>query len=130
MEQQQITTYEKIGGEATVGKLADRFYELMDTVPQFAELRAMHPESLQGSREKLFMFLSGWFGGPDLFVEKHGHPRLRARHMPFSIGVKERDQWVACMVLAMEDVGIDEDVRKVLLNNFFNTADFMRNRQD
>jgi hemoglobin len=130
MEQQQITTYEKIGGEATVGKLADRFYELMDSVPQFAELRAMHPESLQGSREKLFMFLSGWFGGPDLFVEKHGHPRLRARHMPFSIGVKERDQWVACMVLAMEDVGIDEDVRKVLLNNFFNTADFMRNRQD
>ena len=130
MEQQQITTYEKIGGEVTVGKLADRFYELMDSVPQFAELRAMHPESLQGSREKLFMFLSGWFGGPDLFVEKHGHPRLRARHMPFSIGVKERDQWVACMVLAMEDVGIDEDVRKVLLNNFFNTADFMRNRQD
>lgn len=130
MEQQQITTYEKIGGEATVGKLADRFYELMDTVPQFAELRAMHPESLQGSREKLFMFLSGWFGGPDLFVQEYGHPRLRARHMPFSIGVKERDQWVACMVLAMEDVGIDEDVRKVLLNNFFNTADFMRNRQD
>ena len=129
MEQQQITTYEKIGGEATVGKLADRFYELMDSVPQFAELRAMHPESLKGSREKLFMFLSGWFGGPDLFVEKHGHPRLRARHMPFSIGVKERDQWVACMVLAMEDVGIDEDVRKVLLNNFFNTADFMRNKE-
>ena len=130
MEQQQITTYEKIGGEATVGKLADRFYELMDSVPQFAELRAMHPESLKGSREKLFMFLSGWFGGPDLFVENYGHPRLRARHMPFAIGTQERDQWVACMVLAMEDIGIDEDVRKVLLNNFFNTADFMRNRQD
>jgi len=129
MEQQQITTYEKIGGEATVGKLADHFYELMDTVPQFAELRAMHPESLQGSRDKLYKFLSGWFGGPDLFVQEYGHPRLRARHMPFSIGVKERDQWVACMVLAMEDVGIDEDVRKVLLNNFFNTADFMRNKE-
>ncbi|PKO34877.1 MAG: hemoglobin-like protein [Betaproteobacteria bacterium HGW-Betaproteobacteria-7] len=128
MEQQQ-STYEKIGGEATVGKLADRFYELMDTVPQFAELRAMHPESLKGSREKLFMFLSGWFGGPDLFVENYGHPRLRARHMPFAIGTQERDQWVACMVLAMEDVGIDEDVRKVLLNNFFNTADFMRNKE-
>lgn len=128
MEQQQ-STYEKIGGEATVGKLADRFYELMDTVPQFAELRAMHPESLQGSREKLFMFLSGWFGGPDLFVENYGHPRLRARHMPFAIGTQERDQWVACMVLAMEDIGIDADVRKVLLNNFFNTADFMRNKE-
>ena len=125
----KVSTYEKIGGEATVGKLADRFYELMDTVPQFKELRAMHPESLKGSREKLYMFLSGWFGGPDLFVENYGHPRLRARHMPFSIGVQERDQWVACMVLAMEDVGIDPDVRKVLLNNFFNTADFMRNRE-
>lgn len=125
----KVSIYEKIGGEATVGKLADRFYELMDTVPQFTELRAMHPESLKGSREKLYMFLSGWFGGPDLFVENFGHPRLRARHMPFSIGVQERDQWVACMVLAMEDVGIDADVRKVLLNNFFNTADFMRNRE-
>jgi len=123
------TTYEKIGGEETVGRLCDRFYELMDTLPHFAELRAMHPESLQGSRDKLFMFLSGWFGGPDLFVEKFGHPRLRARHMPFAIGTSERDQWVACMVLAMEDVGIDENVRKVLLNNFFNTADFMRNKE-
>ncbi len=125
----KVSTYEKIGGEAMVGKLADRFYELMDSVSHFAELRAMHPESLAGSREKLFMFLSGWFGGPDLFVEKYGHPKLRARHMPFAIGTKERDQWVACMVLAMEDVGIDEDTRKVLLNNFFNTADFMRNKE-
>lgn len=123
------TTYEKIGGEATVSRLTARFYELMGTVPQFAELRAMHPEDLSGSRDKLYMFLSGWFGGPDLFVEKFGHPRLRARHMPFAIGTRERDQWVACMVLAMEDVGIDENVRKVLLNNFFNTADFMRNKE-
>lgn len=127
--EQTTTTYEKIGGEATVGKLCDRFYELMNTIPQFTELRAMHPENLQGSRDKLFMFLSGWFGGPDLFVEKFGHPRLRARHMPFTIGTKERDQWVACMALAMEDVGLDADVRKVLLHNFFNTADFMRNKE-
>ena len=123
------TTYEKIGGDATVGKLCDRFYALMDSVPQFAELRAMHPEDLAHSRDKLYMFLSGWFGGPDLFIEKFGHPRLRARHMPFAIGVRERDQWVACMVLAMEDVGIEEDVRTKLLQNFFNTADFMRNRE-
>ena len=115
--------------KAGVGKLCERFYELMDTVPQFAELRAMHPEDLKGSRDKLYMFLSGWFGGPDLFVEKFGHPRLRARHMPFEIGTKERDQWVACMVLAMEDVGIDKDIRAKLLENFFNTADFMRNKQ-
>ena len=123
------TTYEKVGGEAAVSRLTARFYELMDTVPQFAELRAMHPDDLSGSRDKLFMFLSGWFGGPDLFVEKFGHPRLRARHMPFAIGTRERDQWVACMVLAMEDVGIEESLRKKLLENFFNTADFMRNKE-
>ena len=123
------TTYERIGGDAAVGKLCDRFYELMASVPQFAELRAMHPEDLSGSRDKLYMFLSGWFGGPDLFVEKFSHPRLRARHMPFAIGVKERDQWVACMVLAMEDIGIEEGIRAKLLENFFNTADFMRNKE-
>ena len=127
--QTTVTTYEKIGGEAAVAKLCDRFYELMDTVPQFKELRAMHPESLQGSRDKLYMFLSGWFGGPDLFVEQFGHPRLRARHMPFAIGIKERDQWVACMALAMEDIGLSEDLRKGLLSNFFHTADFMRNKE-
>ena len=126
---ENITTYEKIGGEAVVSQLCDRFYELMDTVPQFKELRAMHPQDLQGSRDKLFMFLSGWFGGPDLFVEKFGHPRLRARHMPFEIGTQERDQWVACMVLAMEAVGIDEGIRAKLIQNFFNTADFMRNKE-
>ncbi len=126
----EITPYEAIGGEVVVGRLVDRFYHLMDTVPQFAGIRAMHPESLQGARDKLFMFLSGWFGGPDLFVEKYGHPMLRARHLPFAIGTSERDQWVACMVLAMEDVGVDEGLRKKLLENFFNTADFMRNKPD
>ena len=123
------TTFEKIGGDAAVAQLTARFYELMDTVPQFAELRALHPEDLTGSRDKLYMFLSGWFGGPDLFVEKFGHPRLRARHMPFEIGTRERDQWVACMLLAMEEVGIEEGLRERLLQNFFNTADFMRNRE-
>ena len=124
-----ITTYEQIGGEATVGRLCDRFYELMASVSAFSGLRAMHPEDLQSSRDKLFMFLSGWMGGPDLFVEKFGHPRLRGRHMPFAIGVQERDQWVACMALAMEDIGLSEDLRKGLLSNFFHTADFMRNKE-
>lgn len=123
------TTYEQIGGDATVAKLAARFYELMDSVPQFQGLRAMHPASLEGSREKLYMFISGWTGGPDLFVEKHGHPRLRQRHMSFAIGESERDQWVACMVLAMEDVGIEKSIRAKLFENFFKTADFMRNKE-
>jgi hemoglobin len=125
---ENTTTYEKIGGANTVSKLCNRFYELMDTVPQFQGIRAMHPADLTSSRDKLYMFLSGWMGGPDLFVEKFGHPRLRGRHMPFAIGVAERDQWVACMALAMEDVGLEENVRAKLLENFFNTADFMRNK--
>jgi hemoglobin len=125
----ESTLYETLGGEAALGRLVDRFYVLMDTVPQFAGIRAMHPENLQASREKLFSFLSGWLGGPDLFVEKHGHPRLRERHMPFAIGTAERDQWVACMMLAMEESGVEEGLRTKLLVNFFNTADFMRNTQ-
>jgi hemoglobin len=126
---ENTTTYELIGGDATVARLCDRFYELMDTVPQFQGIRAMHPADLTNSRDKLYMFLSGWLGGPDLFVEKFGHPRLRGRHMPFEIGVAERDQWVACMVLAMEDVGIEGSVRDKLMANFFHTADFMRNKE-
>jgi hemoglobin len=123
------TTYEKIGGDVVIGKICDRFYELMDTVPQFQGIRVMHPADLSGSRDKLYMFLSGWMGGPDLFVEKFGHPRLRGRHMHFGIGESERDQWVACMVLAMDDVGVDKELSKKLLENFFHTADFMRNKE-
>ena len=122
------TPYDTIGGEPVLARLCDRFYGLMAETPQFAELRALHPEDLQGSRDKLFMFLSGWLGGPDLFVQQFGHPRLRARHMPFAIGTRERDQWVACMALAMEEAGIAEPMRERLLQSFFKTADFMRNQ--
>ena len=124
----QTTPYDTIGGEPVLARLCDRFYGLMAETPQFAELRALHPEDLQGSRDKLFMFLSGWLGGPDLFVQQFGHPRLRARHMPFAIGTRERDQWVACMALAMEEAGIAEPMRERLLQSFFKTADFMRNQ--
>ncbi|MBK9446871.1 MAG: group II truncated hemoglobin [Betaproteobacteria bacterium] len=125
----ETTPYQMLGGEAAVACLTDRFYELMATVPQFSGIRAMHPQDLQESRDKLFMFLSGWLGGPDLFVEKFGHPRLRGRHMPFAIGTSERDQWVACMTLAMEQTGVEAGLRQRLLESFFNTADFMRNRE-
>jgi len=125
---QEQTPYILIGGERMLATLCDRFYELMDTVPQFATIRALHPADLQSSRDKLFMFLSGWLGGPDLYVQNVGHPMLRRRHMPFAIGEDERDQWVACMFLAMEAVGIEAASREKLLNAFFNTADFMRNQ--
>ncbi len=105
----------------------DRFYDLMDLEPGYAELRATHGSTLDDARDKLFWFLCGWLGGPDHYQDRFGHPRLRARHMPFAIGILERDQWVTCMLLAMEEVGIEEGLRERLLQNFFNTADFMRN---
>ena len=122
--------YDVIGGQQRVRELVDRFYDLMELEPEFAGIRALHPPSTEGSREKFYMFLSGWMGGPDLFVEQFGHPRLRARHMPFAIGTGERDQWLRAMAWAMEDVGIDEALRISLLESFFQTADWMRNKAD
>ncbi|MES9837480.1 MAG: group II truncated hemoglobin [Candidatus Thiodiazotropha sp.] len=127
---QQQTAYERIGGEAAVRELVDRFYDLMDQGEAVRKLRDLHGKSLKISREKLFLFLSGWLGGPDLYVEKYGHPRLRARHLPFSIGIDERDQWIACMRRAMTEMGLDERLRVELDQAFFRTADFMRNRAE
>jgi hemoglobin len=100
----------------------------MDLEPNYQALRDSHGSSLQGSRDKLFMFLCGWLGGPDLYVERFGHPRLRMRHMPFSIGIAERDQWLACMDQAMGEVNVDPVLRERLSKSFFQTADWMRNR--
>jgi hemoglobin len=120
--------YALIGGEATVRRLVDRFYDLMDETPEYFVIRKLHPQDLSGSRDKLFMFLSGWLGGPPVYVEKHGPPMLRARHLPFPIGDAERDAWIACMKQAMEDCGIEEGLRKWLLQSLTGTADWMRNR--
>ena len=107
--------------------MVDRFYDLMDLEPGYAALRASHGSTLDKARDHLFWFLCGWMGGPDYFVERFGHPRLRARHMPFKIGILERDQWLACMDQAMGDTGIDPVLRERLKTSFFQTADWMRN---
>lgn len=122
------THYELIGGEAVIRKLVDRFYDLMDTQPEAAGIRSLHPESLDESRDKLYWFLTGWMGGPQLYVERFGHPRLRGRHMPFPIGESERDQWLLCMSQALEEVVTDESLRQQLTRNFMQLADFMRNK--
>jgi hemoglobin len=122
------TIYESIGGEQTLRALVDRFYDLMDELPEAAGIRALHPEKLDHSREKLFMFLSGWMGGPQLYVERFGHPRLRARHLPFPIGESERDQWLLCMNRALADVVEDGFTRVQIARSFAQVADFMRNR--
>jgi len=124
------TPYAQVGGDTGVRRLIDRFYDLMDVVPEYHGIRKLHPQDLIGSRKKLYLFLSGWLGGPQLYVEKYGHPMLRARHLPFSIGIAERDAWLACMLQAMEDIGLNETLLNALLQAFFGTADWMRNRAE
>jgi len=123
----QATPYEWIGGEAKVRALVDRFYDLMDLEPGYAQLRAAHGTELERARQNLFWFLCGWLGGPQHYTDRFGHPRLRMRHMPFQIGSVERDQWLACMDQAMGEVGVPEDLRARLRESFFQTADWMRN---
>ena len=122
------TPFEAIGGEPAVHALVERFYDLMDLEPAYAALRASHGSTLQEARQKLFWFLCGWLGGPDHYVERFGHPRLRMRHLPFSIGIRERDQWLACMDQALRETAVDEPLRLRLNRSFFQTADWMRNR--
>jgi hemoglobin len=122
------SAFELLGGEMQVRQLVDRFYDLMDLEPQFSGIRKLHPASLGSSRDKLFWFLCGWLGGPNHYIERFGHPRLRARHLPFAIGIRERDQWMACMNQAMTELEIDAALRQRLLEAFFGTADWMRNR--
>jgi len=122
------TPFARLGGEPAVRALVDRFYDLMDLEPGFAGIRALHPSSLDESRNKLHWFLCGWLGGPNLYIERFGHPRLRARHLPFAIGLAERDQWLACMAQAMAEQGIGPALAERLQQAFFGTADWMRNK--
>jgi hemoglobin len=122
------TPYEQLGGDAGVRALVERFYDLMDLEPDYAALRKVHAPSLDHAREKLYLFLSGWLGGPPLYVQRHGHPRLRARHLPFPIGTRERDQWLACMSQALDESHCPGALKPTLMQAFFETADWMRNR--
>ncbi len=125
--EKSITPYELIGGEPAVKKLVHRFYELMEELPEAYAVRQLHPESLAGSEEMLFEYLSGWLGGPNLYIAKKGHPRLRMRHAPYAIGAKERDEWMLCMTQALTEQVGDEGFRQALLNQFSELASHMIN---
>jgi len=130
MTTENRTAYEIIGGEEGVRRLVDTFYDYMDELDEVRQIRDLHAKSLKASREKLYLFLSGWLGGPDLYVQKYGHPMLRRRHLPFSIGMQERDEWMHCMKKALADMQLDADVEQQLLKAFMQTADHMRNRPE
>lgn len=123
-----LTHYERIGGEPQVRALVRRFYELMDELPEAYGIRKMHDDDLEPVADKLFKFLSGWMGGPQLFVQEFGEPFLRRRHFPFAIGESERDQWLMCMDQALSDVVADAELRRELSAAFAKVADHMRNR--
>lgn len=120
------TPYEAIGGDERVRALTDTFYDIMEE--KYPELRALHVEDLDHSRQRLYEFLSGWLGGPQLFIERHGHPRLRMRHGHVAIDQSGVDDWLACMGEAMDTLEITGDLREFLDTRFTHTANFMRNR--
>ncbi|TSA19835.1 MAG: globin [Betaproteobacteria bacterium] len=122
--------YDLIGGEPAVHRITERFYAHMDELPETYGIRKLHAEDLSGSQQKLFEFLSGWLGGPQLFVERHGNPMLRRRHLNFPINSDARDQWMLCMRLALDEVITDVALREHLYNAILKLADHMRNQQD
>jgi hemoglobin len=126
----ESSLYEMLGGETGLRSLVNRFYDLMDSSPEATNIRAFHAKSLKQSREKLFMFLSGWSDGPQLYVERFGHPRLRMRHLSFPIGSVERDQWLWCMNKALDESQLDPHVVEHLKLRFAGVADFMRNQAE
>ena len=125
-----MTLYEALGGEEPIRKICDRFYDFMEELPEARDVLALHPPDLSESRDKFYWFLVGWMGGPQLFVQRFGHPRLRARHLPFKIDSKARDQWMLCMEKALDIEITNEEVRTQLLAAFARLADHMRNTPD
>jgi hemoglobin len=129
MSEPNITLYEAIGGELTIRALTGRFYELMDTLPEAAHCRAVHPPSLDGSREKLYEYLTGYLGGPPLYTDKRGHPRLRSRHFDAAIGPAERDEWLLCFKRAMEETIPNQKLRTVIWEPVERLAHHMQNKE-
>jgi len=124
------TPFDLLGGDAGVRRLVDRFYDLVDSAPEAATIRTLHAASLKASRDKLHLYLMYWTGGPETYIERNGHPRLRARHLPFSIGSRERDEWLWCMDRALDEHDMPDALRDQLREKLHALADHMRNRID
>jgi hemoglobin len=127
-QQDAPSAFEIVGGQAAIDRIVDLFYEHMESLPEAATIRALHPADLSAIRRVLKRYLAEWLGGPRLYSQERGHPRLRARHLPFSIGAPERDAWMLCMRQALEEVIDSQAVREALLGELFKVADWMRNR--
>lgn len=124
------SVYARLGGAPAVHALVDRFYALMDELPEAYAVRRLHPDSLAGSADSLFKYLSGWFGGPPLYIQERGHPRLRMRHAPYPIGPAERDAWMLCMRQALGEQVTDVALREAIERAFTDLAQHMINTRD
>jgi len=124
------TPYELLGGDAGVRRLVDRFYDLVDSAPEAATIRALHARSLKAARAKLHLYLTTWTGGPPVYTDRYGHPRLRMRHLPFRIGTRERDEWLWCMDRALSEHEMPAELREQLRDRLHALADHMRNQPD
>lgn len=129
MTEEAITLYEAIGGDATVRALCRRFYELMDTLPEAAHCRAIHPPSLKDSEEKLYEYLTGYLGGPPIYMEKRGHPMLRRRHMIAEIGPEERDEWFLCFRRALDETVEHVTLREIIWTPIEKLGHHMQNKE-
>ena len=129
MAEEVITLYQAIGGDDTVKALSHRFYELMDTLPEAKHVRAVHPPSLTGSEEKFYEYLTGYLGGPPLYTDKRGHPRLRSRHFVAEIGPVERDEWLLCFRQAMDETIANPKLREIIWPPIERLAFHMQNKE-
>lgn len=129
VSEKTITLYEAIAGAQTVQALTERFYTLMDTLPEAARCRAIHPPTLDGSREKFYEYMTGYLGGPPLYTDKRGHPRLRSRHFPAAIGPQERDEWLLCFRQALDETIVSEQLRHVIWEPVLRLAHHMQNKE-
>ena len=123
------TAYERIG-ETGVRAFTHRFYQLMDSLPEAAACRAIHPPSLANSEQKLYEYLTGWLGGPPLFTDKYGPPMLRRRHLHVPIAGPEIDGWLACFRQAWAETIDDAEVTALISPQIEKLAQHMRNRDD
>ncbi|MBB1381954.1 group II truncated hemoglobin [Shewanella sp. SR41-2] len=124
----QSNAYDLIGGDKVIRAIAHDFYQQMQTRPETQTLLAIHRSPMQESEQKLYEYLSGWLGGPQLYQQKHGHPALRARHMPFAIDESMRDQWLICMRAAIQNNIKKPEHQQVIIQAISTLADNMRNR--
>ena len=122
------TPHERIGGDEGLKQLVTLFYDNMETLSEAKPIRNLHAKDLRSAREKFYMFLSGWMGGPDRYIAAFGHPRLRARHLPFSIGTEKRDQWLMCMDKALAEMELESIFKEQLMSSFTQTANHMMNK--